>query len=107
MSERGPNADADRFFDRFIHLWLARVAAAGAAVWLSSFLLTAVGVVVDVWPLGAADRFFLSGLLGLVGLLVVAACVRWLLAIASVGASATDSTRRAPSTRCMPSARRI
>ena len=72
--------DERPFFDRFTHPRLATVATAGAALWLGSFVVAAAGL-----GLRAAGRallgarlFFLSGLVGLVGMLVLAACACWL-----------------------------
>lgn len=86
MTESGPTTDAERFFDRFVHPRLARVATAGGIVWLISFLVAGIGVAFGAaGPLAAADLFFLSGVLGLVGLLTVAACGFFLLGIALRG----------------------
>lgn len=83
VTESGPTTDAEGFFDRFVHPRLARVATAGAIVWLGSFLVAGIGVAFgEVGPLRAADLFFLSGVLGLVGLLTVAACGFFLVGIA-------------------------
>lgn len=68
------------FLDRFVHPHLAAVAIVGAALWLGSFLVAAAGL----WFRGTGravfgeQLFFLSGLVGLLGMLVLAACACWL-----------------------------
>ena len=68
------------FFDRFLHPRVARVATAGAAVWIGSFAVALVGLVLRHGdPTTAALLFFLSGLVGLLGMLLLAGCAGYLL----------------------------
>ncbi|AZH26577.1 hypothetical protein [Haloplanus aerogenes] len=63
------------FFDRFVHPRIARVATAGALLWAGSFLVAVAGLVIrGGQPNTAATLFFLSGVVGLVGMLVLAGC---------------------------------
>jgi len=73
----------DPFFDRFTHPWLARFATVGGAVWLVSFLVAAAGLGVEATGRGAlgASLFLLSGVVGLLGILVLGACACWLLGV--------------------------
>ncbi|SEA07873.1 hypothetical protein SAMN04488065_1723 [Haloplanus vescus] len=70
------------FFDRFVHPRLARVATAGAALWAGSFLVAAVGLGLrGTAPTTSGTLFFLSGLTGLGGMVVLGLCGLWLLGV--------------------------
>jgi len=70
------------FFDRFVHPRVARVATTGAALWAGSFLVAAAGLGVrDSQPNAAATLFFLSGIVGLVGMVVLAGCGLYVLGV--------------------------
>jgi len=70
------------FFDRFVHPRIARVATAGAVLWAGSFLVAVAGLGVrGGQPNTAATLFFLSGVVGLVGMVVLAVCGLYLLGI--------------------------
>jgi len=70
------------FFDRFVHPRVARVATAGATLWAGSFLVAAVGLAVRGGrPNAGATLFFLSGVAGLGGMVVLAGCGLYLLAV--------------------------
>lgn len=72
----------EAFFERFVHPRLARVATAGAALWLGSFFVAATGLGLRASRPGtAATLFFLSGVVGLVGMVVLGACVLWLAGV--------------------------
>lgn len=67
------------FFDRFVHPRVARVATAGAVVWVGSFGIALGGLVARGWePRLAGLLFFLSGVVGLLGMLLLGGCVAYL-----------------------------
>jgi len=76
------------FLDRFVHPRLAAVALAGAALWAGSFLVAAAGLLLRGSGRAAlgGELFFLSGLVGAVGILVLLACAAWLAGYWFVGA---------------------
>lgn len=75
------------FFDRFVHPRVARVATAGATLWAGSFLVAVGGLAVrGSQPNAAATLFFLSGVVGLVGMVVLAACGLYVLGLRLRGA---------------------
>jgi hypothetical protein len=70
------------FFDRFVHQRVAGVATAGATLWAGSFLVAAVGLAVrGSRPNTSATLFFLSGVAGLGGMVVLVGCGCYLLAV--------------------------
>lgn len=72
------------FLNRFVHPRLAAVAIGGAALWGGSFLVAAVGVVlrrIGEHAVVSAELFFLSGLLGLLGMAILALCGLWLVGV--------------------------
>lgn len=70
------------FFDRFVHPRVARVATAGAVLWAGSFLVAVGGLAVrGSQPNTGATLFFLSGVVGLVGMVVLAVCGLYLLGV--------------------------
>lgn len=72
--------DSDGFFDRFVHPRLARVATVGGGLWMGSFVVAAVGLALRGMhrPTLGARLFFLSGLVGLVGVAILGGCLCWL-----------------------------
>ncbi|WP_248895800.1 hypothetical protein [Haloplanus halobius] len=77
MPERPPGPDAaDGFFDRFVHPWLARVAALGLGLWAIAFLLATGGLAARDLLAGriAVQLFFYSGVLGTLGILILGVC---------------------------------
>ena len=77
------DASREGFFDRFVHPRLARVALGRVLIWLGSFVIAAAGL--GVRGLGRYAfgdlRFFLSGVVGLVGVAVLGACALWLVGV--------------------------
>jgi hypothetical protein len=70
------------FFDRFVHPRVAGVATAGAVLWAGSFLVAVAGLAVrGSQPSAGATLFFLSGVVGLGGMVVLAVCGLYLLGI--------------------------
>ena len=77
------DASREGFFDRFVHPQLARVALGGVLIWLGSFVVAAAGLGVHGlgrYALGGL-LFFLSGVVGLVGVAVLGACALWLVGV--------------------------
>jgi steroid 5-alpha reductase family enzyme len=68
------------FFDRFVHPRLAAIVLAGIVLWGVSFLIAATGLVMRSTgdPLLAVQLFFLSGIVGVGGMTIIAVCVLWL-----------------------------
>lgn len=82
MRVAGDSEDAPResFLDRFVHPRLAAIAIGGATLWGVSFLVAASGVAFRAsgrFILGA-QLFFLSSLIGVVGIFVLGLCALWL-----------------------------
>ncbi|MFB6166260.1 MAG: hypothetical protein ABEJ31_13960 [Haloarculaceae archaeon] len=71
----GPE-NAEHFFDRFVHPWLAAATTVGLVTWLVSFLLAATGVIGENLSgyYHSPTLFFASGLVGLLGILILAVC---------------------------------
>ena len=72
------------FLDRFVHPRVAAVALAGAGIWLVSFGVAATGVVLRDTGHGSLfvfQLFFGSGVLGLFGMAVLAACGIYLIGV--------------------------
>jgi hypothetical protein len=67
------------FLGRFVHPRLAAIVLAGIVLWGVSFLIAATGLVVRSGdPLLAAQFFFVSGVVGVGGMAVIAVCGVWL-----------------------------
>jgi hypothetical protein len=82
-SEDPAETSWDSFLRRFVHPRLAAVAIGGAGVWGVSFLVAGTGVALQStgrFVLGA-QLFFLSSLLGIVGILVLGCCTLWLVGL--------------------------
>lgn len=72
------------FLDRFVHPWVAAIALAGAGIWLISFGVAAVGVILQETGNGSLlifQLFFGSGVLGLIGMVILAACGLYLVGV--------------------------
>ncbi len=85
MQRREDQTEASEgsFLDRFVHPRLAAVAIVGAGVWGVSFLVAGTGVALQSsgkFVLGA-QLFFLSSLLGVVGILALGCCALWLVSV--------------------------
>lgn len=77
MRERPPGpAAADGFFDRFVHPWLARVAALGLGLWGIALVLAMGGLAARRLPAGriVVQLFFYSGVIGTLGILILGVC---------------------------------
>ncbi|WP_423745774.1 hypothetical protein V5735_07420 (plasmid) [Haladaptatus sp. SPP-AMP-3] len=75
--------NSDSFLHRFVHPRLAAVAIGGAGLWGVSFLVAAAGV--GLRSTGrvvlAAQLFFLSSLVGLLGIFTLGCCALWLVGL--------------------------
>lgn len=67
------------FLDRFVHPRLAAIVLTGIVLWGFSFLIAATGLTVrGSNPLLSAQLFFISGVIGVFGMGVIAVCCLWL-----------------------------
>jgi hypothetical protein len=68
------------FLGRFVHPRLAAIVLAGTVLWGVSFLIAATGLVMRSSgdPLLVAQLFFLSGIVGVGGMTIIAVCALWL-----------------------------
>lgn len=68
------------FLDRFVHPRLAAVVVVGITLWGGSFLIAATGLALQ--PSGdaplVATLFFVSGIVGVLGMAIVSGCGLWL-----------------------------
>ncbi|GGL52611.1 hypothetical protein [Halocalculus aciditolerans] len=72
------------FFDRFVHPYVAMVVVVGIAIWFLSFFVAAAGLyfqrLAGEYQL-AVLLFYYSGVIGTIGIVVIAACILYLGAI--------------------------
>jgi hypothetical protein len=80
MSYQKSVVEVRSFLGRFVHPRVAAIVLAGIVLWGVSFLIAATGLVMrsNGDPLLAAQLFFISGIVGVFGMGVIAACVLWL-----------------------------
>lgn len=71
----GPE-NADSFFDRFVHPWLARAATLGIGLWVVAFFLATGGLAGNRIPGNQYEvlLFFYSGIIGTLGIVVLGVC---------------------------------
>ncbi len=77
--ESKPNS----FWDRFVHPRIAKIALGGMALWGCAFLIAAPGVIIEYTGRGllSAQLFFLSSLVGVLGIFILGCCVLWLVGV--------------------------
>jgi hypothetical protein len=74
------------FLDRFVHPWVAAITTVGAVLWLVSFLVAATGLAFRTTDntLLTVELFLTSGVIGVFGTAVVAACALYLAGIRAI-----------------------
>lgn len=82
MSDSSERRRLPGFFYRFAHPGLAVVSTVGAVLWFAGFVLAGVGVVLRPSdPTAAYALFYYGGVVGALGVLVIAAVVVYLLGL--------------------------
>jgi uncharacterized membrane protein YqgA involved in biofilm formation len=74
------------YLDRFVHPILAAIVTIGCVLCVISFLIAGIGVVLrsgGAFEI-AVQLLFVSGLIGVPGILLVTACILWLVGLRSI-----------------------